>query len=218
MVVYICETHCKPYLTDDNSNWATVWPSVLATFFIKLDETAHLLWAMLPHALRQEYSKTFAGEFSQVDIADSSQFADATQEMEQFKLYHMSLNIENIIATVDNPSFRHIICPCGSLIIDECYSLPFHYFLSHLNCNFKSFSCGVGSFRGMRRDFMQQSSFLQTFKATAAIVIDEKDGLCMLVCDLQKKGLPLQYVYAPIHPMDSCRQFMLIDWQQLYHF
>ena len=90
LVVYICETHCKPYLTDDNSNWATVWPSVLATFFIKLDETAHLLWAMLPHALRQEYSKTFAGEFSQVDIADSSQFADATQEMEQFKLYHVT--------------------------------------------------------------------------------------------------------------------------------
>ena len=55
----------------------------------------------------------------------------------------------------------------------------------------------------MRRDFMQQSSFLQMFNATAAIVTDVKDGLCMLVCDLQKKGLPLQHVYAPIHPING---------------
>ena len=204
LVVNICETHCKPYLTEDNRHWSVVWPSVLATFFIKLDKHARLLWTMLPHTLRQHYTITLACEFSQVSITDDCEFADVTQEMKQFEKYHMSLNIENVIDTIDKTSFPHIVCPCGSwLFLDECYLLPLHFFLGHINSHFHSFSCGVGLFQGMRRDFMQKTLFLQTFHASASIVIDEKDGLCMLVCDLHKNGLPLKYVHAPIHPING---------------
>ena len=49
----------------------------------------------------------------------------------------------------------------------------------------------------------EETPFLQLLKAHTSLVVDVDERLCMLVCDLHYKGLTLNYLHAPIHPIDG---------------
>ena len=208
-MVTLCESHCLQYLqylTDRcvGENWATLWPAVLATLLRRSNDVARYLWSVLPDTMRKQYATTLACEFSNVPLDASRQITDRTHDILLFKSQHKSLNLEEVIAAVDQFSFPSVICPCGSwLFLEECHPLPFHLYLNFLQCQLKSYPSGIGQFKGMRNDYMDSSCFLESFNASASTVLDDQRGLCMLVCALHSHGLPLKYVHPPKHPING---------------
>ena len=203
--VVLCESHCVFYLGEaTETSWNYAWPSFFASYLSDKRDGSQFLWSILPQSLREHYRITLFCEFFSVNCGEGGSFVDVTRDFIHFLASSQSESYDEIIVSVDSTSFPKVICPCGSwLFFDECEKLPFRHYLATLNYDKVSFSQSNKSFTGMRADFLDNIKFLNVSDVNASLVVDDTLGICLLVCELHKSGLPLKYVHAPRHPMND---------------
>ena len=202
---------CKTFLTQPfgvREHWELSWQCALWDLLID-KRSSNSVWAMLPATMRGWYFHSAASvhlsvfvSYAELGLYSPSKFADATGTIQSVTEGLSSNTFSEFLNAINCTAYPTIKCPCGSHVFpEESHRLPLHIFLSKEFPWFTSYRTEKDELmRGMRDDYLIPYHHLSSFAVSAAVVIESGD-LCFLVCALHKKGLPLSYVHAPLHPL-----------------
>ena len=213
LFVNLCNL-CLEYCTSDRIGWKHAWPSVFFTLLsdqkMFMERQLDVL-TLLSLEIRQQWLGALdefpscVKQFLDKREINGKWAVDGTLRLHRFQTLMKTLEQENIALALDSEPYPNVRCPFGCwCFIEESGFIAVKHFLNFIDTEFTSFQAsGHLHLRGIRSDFLVPTSSLRQFLVAATVRVDSEEGLVIHACSMHSKGLSLQYLHPPSHPVLS---------------
>lgn len=210
-------TQCSRYVLKDNpATWVNAWPATIWSMLSGISSGFSFTMAderilhMIPREIRKSWrnTQTFTESMRRnwFSPENTSRFVDVTDTLAWVKHIKEENKIVPVMKMVKETVFPNIKCPMGcNLHIDDILQdppraqlIPLPAYIQREQANFTSFqsSSTKNPLIGSRPDYPRQSYALGKYLCSAAIVFDQKKGLCIYACsnDTHSFGKPFLHM------------------------